>query len=471
MKKMPKNMKMPKHWRKFVNEHSKDYNLLIQHGKAYECTNCGKYSYENMMRNKANIRKGICPFCGKEFYIARSNLRSCSFVYDLASIDNVDNKLIIRYFEIRRSYDYRKRRFNDNIAEYARIVPEYDIELVNDRFYRFLTWERVYHTNNIKKWRVFTGRYRLRQRYEAIYLEDMKEKLKGTIYEYAPLTEAVLYLGNRRTDFMNVLKKAKYSSFELLMKAGLYNLALSRPKEFDKKGSFEKRFGVNKKFYSFMKKHDISYNELQVLQIIQRPNIAKIRRLLRISNSNIMDLQEANSYTILIKLEEYSKKQKYFSIQNYLDYIRNMEKLEVPLTKKVLFPEKFDKAHELSVKKVKIVNNKILQDKIKERCHQLEKNQYKDNIFFIRPAQSLDDMKEEAKQQNNCVYKNYSERYANGGTDIYFLRKLDAPNKSLVTVEVYKGRIRQKYQKKNRLVTKSQNEFLKLWEKKVLNAA
>ena len=85
--------------------------------------------------------------------------------------------------------------------------------------------------------------------------------------------------------------------------------------------------------------------------------------------------------------------------------------------------------------------------------------------------QDLKDMKDEATQQNNCVYKNYSEKYASGNTDIYFMRNTTNPNKSLVTVEVYKNKIRQMYQKGNKTVTNKQEKFLTLWEKQVIQKA
>ena len=60
-----------------------------------------------------------------------------------------------------------------------------------------------------------------------------------------------------------------------------------------KKEVLKKRFGVKKNFYDFMKKHDISYEELYVLKLIQRPNIEIIRSLLRISFSNLNDLEKS----------------------------------------------------------------------------------------------------------------------------------------------------------------------------------
>ena len=355
--------------------------------------------------------------------------------------------------------------------EYARIVPELNIELVNDRFFKYMATERVYHTKKIKRWRVFTGTYGLGQYYKAIYLENLDEKKKGTVYQYAPIQEAITYLALRgkEANFIELMKKAKYSSFELLMKADLCQLALECPEKFETKGNFEQRFGVKKEFYNFMKRHDISYKELETLKLIKRPNMNKIQRLLRISNFHLNDLKKVSNYTNLLQLEEYSKKQKDFSIQSYLDYIRNLEKLEIPLNKKILFPESFEKAHDESVNKVKIVGNKFLNKKIQKRYNELQKNEYNDNVFFIRAAKSLQDMKKEAKQQKNCVYKNYSEDYAYGNTDIYFLRELENPEKSLVTVEVLNGKIRQKYQKRNTQVTPEQNKFLQIWEKDIIS--
>ena len=60
--------------------------------------------------------------------------------------------------------------------------------------------------------------YGLGQYYKAIYLDNIYEKTKGTIYEYAPIKEAIEYLDNKKVDLLKLLEKAKYPSFELLMK-------------------------------------------------------------------------------------------------------------------------------------------------------------------------------------------------------------------------------------------------------------
>lgn len=467
LEKMPKEMKMPKNWKKFVNVNSKQYNLLIKHGQEYECTNCGKYFYSEKKEGYSDI----CPFCNNKYKVRRSNLKNYFFLYDLALVDNISNKVVIRYFEVMRKYDNTSRRFKDSIVEYARIVPELDIELASDRFVKYMSFEKIYHTKKIKKWRIFTGQCGLSQKYEQVYLNNINEKLKGTIYEYSQIKEAIEYLKNNNVDLIHILSKAKYPSFELLMKLKLYKLALKCPEKFNEKGNFEKRFGVKKEYYKFMKKNNVTYNELYTLKLLNKPNIRIIRKLLKLSNNSIEDLENVNKYIKLIKLYEYSKVQKNFSISNYLDYIQNIEKLGIPFTKKILLPDNFQEAHDLSVEKVKIVNSKLVNEQMIARFKELSKNRFSDKGFFIRPAKDLKDMKDEATQQNNCVYKNYSEKYASGNTDIYFMRNTKEPNKSLVTVEVYNNKIRQMYQKGNINVTNKQEKFLNLWEKQIIQKA
>lgn len=463
---MPKEMKLPKDWKKFVKENSVEYNLILKHGKEHECTNCHKYFTSDIPIGEYDE----CPFCKNSYIVRRSNLKNYFFLSDLALCDNVNNKFIIRYFENRTYYNYQKRKFENNIVEYARIIPELQVELVNDRFIKYLSSEHILHYKKITKWRVFTGMCELNQYYRVVYLNNLEEKTKGTIYQYAPLREAIKYLDNDRVDMKVLLSKAKYPSFELLMKAGLYNLALNCPEKFNEKCSFEKKFGVSKDYYTFMKKHNITYLQLEVLKIIKRKNMKIINKILKIGFDNIQRINKASEYVNLIKLEEYSRKHKNFTLSSYLDYLRNLEKLEVPFVKnkKLLFPEDFWKAHDESVKKVKIVGNKGLDRRIKARYEELSKNIYINEKYFIRPAKSLKDMRDEAKQQNNCVYKNYSEKYAFGDTDIYFLRTNKNPEKSLVTIEVNNKKIRQKEQKNHYSLSKEQIELLVYWEKNVI---
>ena len=56
-----------------------------------------------------------------------------------------------------------------------------------------------------------------------------------------------------------------------------------------------------------------------------------------------------------------------------MDYIRNLEKLDVPLTNKMLLPENFVEAHDISVKKVKLVSSKTINKKYNKDIRNCQK--------------------------------------------------------------------------------------------------
>lgn len=76
-------------------------------------------------------------------------------------------------------------------------------------------------------------------------------------------------------------------------------------------------------------------------------------------------------------------------------------------------------------------------------------------------------MQDESKQQSNCV-RTYAEKYAQGTCDIYFMRDVTKPKKSLVTVEVKNNKVVQSRIKCNKSPNEKQLEFLKNWERNVL---
>ena len=93
---------------------------------------------------------------------------------------------------------------------------------------------------------------------------------------------------------------------------------------------------------------------------------------------------------------------------------------------------------------------------------------YKNNNFLIYPAPSVDSLIDESKQMNNCI-KSYCEDYGLGYKDLYFMRRLDNPDKSLVSVEVRNNKIVQARIYDNYQPSKEQWNFLNRWQAKVLS--
>lgn len=96
----------------------------------------------------------------------------------------------------------------------------------------------------------------------------------------------------------------------------------------------------------------------------------------------------------------------------------------------------------------------------------IAENEYKDDKYLIRVPRNKEDMLDEASQQANCL-ASYVKAYSNDETDIYFMRSVEDPDKSLVTVEVRDGRIRQAYRACNRTPSKEEIEWLDEWAAKL----
>ena len=86
---------------------------------------------------------------------------------------------------------------------------------------------------------------------------------------------------------------------------------------------------------------------------------------------------------------------------------------------------------------------------------------------FIYPK-STQDIKDEAVQQNNCV-ASYIKKVIEGQCDILFMRLKEAPDKSLVTIEVRNNRIIQARQRFNDPVTLEQQMIIDKWNQKYQN--
>ena len=128
------------------------------------------------------------------------------------------------------------------------------------------------------KWRLYTRHYSLVDR-EIVFPHNLKTLFKGTQYQYCMIWELVKHVGY--VDFERLLNDAKYyPSIEFLTKLKLYNLALVS-NMINGTGNFEHRFGVSKELYPFMKKHNLTYEQLEILRLYKKPNIKILNHLLK----------------------------------------------------------------------------------------------------------------------------------------------------------------------------------------------
>ena len=131
---------------------------------------------------------------------------------------------------------------------------------------------------------------------------------------------------------------------------------------------------------------------------------------------------------------------------------------------KVKYPDDLDTMHRRLSFRVRMMEIYVDPDAFAKHTERLAKLVKKDGKYIIRPPYNKDDILDEAQQQANCL-ASYIDAYANNVCDLFFLRSIDDVNKSLVTVEVRNGRIRQAYAACNRRPSDEEVKWLNKWAK------
>lgn len=453
---------LPRDWKDYLYEVEKNHNIIVKTKDSFYCTNCQQtFSCNAKVKN---LHK--CPCCKKKLEVRTNKLKHLEYKDNIMMLDNCNGRLIVRLFEMRSTYKADRQEFEHSTVEYARkIVDDEYRELRNERISPGVTSFCVNHCRaNNGKWRLYDGYWYGSLNYGYLYKNNLEKVLKGTNLEKSRLWDAIRDPYTKGYNIKDLLYQAKSPLFETLVELKLYNLAESAD-DFRNRGSFNKIFGISKDYYEFMKKHNITYDELRVLREYQVKDIKKIRFLTKYSGS----LERIKKYMSLDKFIEYFKSNKLEDSRLYLDYLEFAKQLGIDLkNKKYLFPKNLKQMHDEYEKQIEILEQEKLTKSISTRAEVLKKNIFKNNGFIIFPAESVQAMIEESTQQHNCV-RTYADKYANGECDIYFMRKANKPTESLVTVEVVENKVVQKRIKHNEKTTEKQDKFLKTWERKVLN--
>ena len=106
-----------------------------------------------------------------------------------------------------------------------------------------------------------------------------------------------------------------------------------------------------------------------------------------------------------------------------------------------------------------------LNKKIEDRLKIIEKYKYKDNELEVIFPQNIEDLFQEGRNNHNCV-GSYCDRYANGSSNIGFIRKIDNPEQSYITIEVNSDftKVNQAFYSSNRDITSIRDiKFIESW--------
>lgn len=436
------------------------HNLILKSKECYYCTNC-----KNKFHSTVKVGEyTICPKCKQELLVRMKTLQYQTFKDDFRILEFIDGYFVLRGFEVLSIYN--NYRVSHQYHEYQRLVISKDkiYLLASNLLKNYMGYLSVSHNEKHTSWRLLDSQYRWYMSRGSIYWGELERDTDGTVYHYCPI-QRVLQSCTGDTSIEILLQRVlnNPTSFELLSKLELTNLAIDCD-EFTNKGSFENRFGVTKDYLPFMVKYNLTYNELEVLQVIKHKNIRNVKKLSKLDNfkelSTYLDMEKALSNGLNETNEHLYK--------DYLDFAKRLH-LNMK-DKRVLYPTDIVKSHDELMHQVETIENQEIIEKIKIRYGELKQLSYHDDKYVVFPVPSLSDLIRESEVQDICI-RSYNERYANGETNLFFMRSIKNMSKPLVAIEVKDGRIMQSRGKRNNDPTRMQKAFINKWENEVLKGS
>ena len=461
---------IPKSFEKFINKHKAIENIILKKGNTYYCTHCGNEFSSNA---KVNTQTR-CPHCKYKYLVRRCTLKNYETKKDLILLDKLEAGIfVLKVYELYSKYNYKFRHFNYSCTEYRRVFFDdrsYIENVEGDNVFHTMGLSVVWHYKNRtcwkkKEWSWYYYGYGNTIGY--VCPSTIKQVLKGTKYQYCQLWKLVTKVDPfNLVDFFQRCLSSYSMTTELLVKSKLYNLALYSNRFGNTKKKFEERFGVPKTLLPFMQHHNITYDELDVLRCCKVPNIRLLRGLQGCNNllwlSYCIDLETAWKNGLLSRENR----------NTYYDYLVACQKLQYDFkNKRIIYPpkEKLYDLHDKVINLVKVAENELNNNLIKERAKELAKYTYQYKDLVISCFQDLPSIQEEAKQMGNCIYALYSEPYSIAKCNLFKIRNINNIDESLVSVEtdVNITLIVQAEQSHHRAITDEQKAFLDRWLKHI----
>lgn len=126
------------------------------------------------------------------------------------------------------------------------------------------------------------------------------------------------------------------------------------------------------------------------------------------------------------------------------------------------YPKNLATHHNALAVKQRFVSSEIDKKKFTAYYKAQKHLEWSDDTYSIIVPETVNDMIEEAIQQNNCL-RTYIGSVLEGQTSIFFLRKKKFPDESLVTIEVTRGELVQAKAKYNRAPGQAEMDAIRRW--------
>lgn len=469
----------PEKIKKFINKTSDSRIVFEEKTTKYYCSKCLKELDKN----------NICPKCLKKLInndkyklkifdineIKEFTTNSSYYVFDIID-DNVLIYIINEYVTYNNPLSlYPMKMSNLTIDKTYQVLSDKIVDLTTNKSYSYDTLDKIlkdindimpydWNINDNETFEVFET---IPTNYVFLYPYNLTELEDTSLYQYSNIGSLQEYLSSNYFNLTSLTYSPIYcKQFEYLIKLKLYNLACNSAYLIDYHANFKKTFGVDKKYYSFMTEIDISHIELLALKLCPTTDI----KMLNFITNNLDICKYLKDYVKLDKLRNYFLDQGLTdnNIHEYYDYIRCCQKLKFDLKdKNILYPKNFIEQHAKVTYQVISLTDENIDKNIKNLSELLNLNKYEDDKYVIFPAEDINSLINESKEQSNCV-RTYSKLISNNECQIYFMRYKKDIIKSLITIEVKNNKVVQTKTKFNKEPNEEQQKIIKKWEKELV---
>ena len=134
-------------------------------------------------------------------------------------------------------------------------------------------------------------------------------------------------------------------------------------------------------------------------------------------------------------------------------------------TIRVKYPKYLSTHHDQLALKYRFISNEVNKEKFAEYYDAVKHLEWQGKEYVIKVPETVEDIVDEAIQQNNCL-QSYISRVLDRQTTIVFLRKKKCPEKSLVTIEVQNNSVIQAKAHFNKTPGNSEMVAIKEWADK-----
>ncbi len=413
---------------------------------------CNKELKESEFKKFKSNEMGKCPICGKKIKFRSEKIKFPRFNRTAILSNRLKDGICIRYFDV--TYEYlEKGQIKKIIYEFSRDVIDFHGKIKN---YTYLY--------NKEKWWDITTNYFCFKNEAGMYTRNINSVIKNTPYENKGCENLKEVFKKNGYDFAKYLFLInRYPQFELVAKAKLSALVqafLDTPLNsfyykatscINEEGTTVHEFLRIEKRYLKPLREEKSYKKvIRLLQVYAKageinlePEKAEIIATYYLENiEDALPLKIDVLKRIASIIERASKEHPnmYINSRYYFDYMNTVKKLGLP-RKRYKYPANLVEAHDKMNEAYKLQKNEILEKRVKERASELKDFVFSTDDYTFVPPKSLDELKEESQKLHHCVYNCYSEKYADGDTNIIFIRQKANKSNPFVTMEVKDNKV------------------------------